>query len=89
MATAFIDFFAWCGLAYDLRVPSLAMVLKRMEQSGGRTVNKLISHKFDRSQKSYHLKVIVDILAGIVTLTMPIWLLAVGRGFYLCCAIND
>ena len=84
LATAFIDFFAWCGLAYDLKVPSLAMVMKRMERLGEQPNSaEWITRRVDASRAV----VIRDTLLGLVTLTVPVWSLVLGRALYLLCAI--
>lgn len=45
--TAFIDFFAWFGLAYDLKTVPVEMVKKRAARTGDGT-------RIDRDQKSDH-----------------------------------
>jgi len=63
-ATAFIDFFAWIGWAYDRKVPSKESIEKRITRTGDMSAKK---HVFSRVNWCY------DFTTGIVCLTWPVW----------------
>ncbi len=42
LTTLLIDFFEWCGLAYDLKKPTNSLIKRRQERSGDGTYNELI-----------------------------------------------
>jgi stearoyl-CoA desaturase (Delta-9 desaturase) len=67
-ATAFIEFFAWIGWAYDLRAPSREIIEKRIERTGD-----------FKQRRGAPMNFWVDLLCGIIVMTWPVILLTVLR----------
>ncbi|XP_054158435.1 acyl-CoA Delta-9 desaturase-like, partial [Oppia nitens] len=65
-ATAFIDFFAWIGWAYDRKTPSPTVVNMRMARTGG----------YSRLQcrlSLSSLSILLDFILGLLWITWPLW----------------
>lgn len=73
LATAFIDLFAWLGLAYDRKVPTQAMIQKKAQQTGDESLRQ-----YTRSRK-LNSSSLLDNLLGLISLTWPVWTVQVFR----------
>ncbi|CAG2168508.1 unnamed protein product [Oppiella nova] len=64
-ATAFIDFFAWIGWAYDRKVPPKTIIDARINRTGN------MADKYHQMTRFYTL---IDFVSGLVFITWPLWL---------------
>lgn len=74
LATAFIDLFAWLGLAYDRRGPSKGMIEKKVQRTGDESLRR--QYIKDKKPSSSSL---FDNLFGVIMMTWQVWTILVLR----------